>query len=81
MSKFKVGCRVRIDEGLTGKDEAPYTGIGVLEEVISERIGDQCSLWLVRLEWLCDHKGKRIGGPGETYSVFEDEISGVIHEG
>lgn len=73
MTTYKIGDRVRIDEGLTGEDDYPYTGVGRLKS-------KGYMAWEVVLEWLVDPSGDRIGGPGETYTVFESEIAEVLND-
>jgi hypothetical protein len=73
MSKYETGMRVRIDEGLTGEDDFPYTGVGRL-------VSKGYETWKVSLEWLIDPTGQKIGGPGDTYTIYESEIAEVLND-
>ncbi|QPI18146.1 hypothetical protein POP15_098 [Pectobacterium phage POP15] len=70
---YKVGDRVRIDEGLTGEDDYPYTGVGRL-------VSKGNMTWKVDLEWLVCPAGEKIGGPGDTYTIYESEIAEVLND-
>lgn len=86
MSQFKSGDRVRIDERPTDENW-PFTGVVRLLRQASghQRLRNMPGimgsiLWEVEVECLEDSYGEKVAEPGETYSVFEYEIVGVLSD-
>lgn len=73
MSEYQPGMRVRIDEELGGEVDFPYTGVGRLVKFTG-------TAWDVEVEWLKGQDGDIVSEPGETYTIFESEIAGVLDD-
>lgn len=73
MSEYQPGMRVRIDEELGGEVDFPYTGVVRLVNFTGTG-------WDVEVEWLKDQDGDIVSEPGESYTVFENEIAGVLDD-